>query len=87
MTSIDQLFSRRTFLKISSATVLGEMALSLPRRTAAEEPERLKPIGEAKGIHPGRVVWVHDPEAPIGMGRVTGIGGKTRTPIRSVWTP
>jgi hypothetical protein len=28
---------------------------------AADEPERLKPIGEAKGIHPGRVVWVHDP--------------------------
>jgi hypothetical protein len=27
---------------------------------AADEPERLKPIGEAKGIHPGRVVWVHD---------------------------
>jgi hypothetical protein len=28
----------------------------------APEPERLKPIGDAKGIHPGRVVWVHDPE-------------------------
>ncbi|HWH70141.1 MAG TPA: hypothetical protein VNT26_12205, partial [Candidatus Sulfotelmatobacter sp.] len=26
------------------------------------QPEGLKPIGEAKGIHPGRVVWVHDPE-------------------------
>jgi hypothetical protein len=24
--------------------------------------ERLKPIGQAQGIHPGRVVWVHDPE-------------------------
>jgi hypothetical protein len=24
---------------------------------------RLQPIGEAKGIHPGRVVWVHDPLA------------------------
>ena len=23
--------------------------------------EPLKPIGQAKGIHPGRVVWVHDP--------------------------
>jgi len=29
---------------------------------AADEPERLKPIGEAKGIHPGRVVWVRDPK-------------------------
>src|SRR5512138_3050850 len=25
-------------------------------------PEPLKPIGEPKGIHPGRVVWVHDPK-------------------------
>jgi hypothetical protein len=29
---------------------------------AAKEPEPLKPIGEAKGIHPGRVVWLHDPQ-------------------------
>jgi len=29
---------------------------------AAEEPERLKAMGEARGIHPGRVVWVHDPQ-------------------------
>jgi len=29
---------------------------------AAEQPG-LAPIGQAKGIHPGRVVWVHDPEA------------------------
>ena len=30
---------------------------------AAEDLERNKPIGEAKGINPGRVVWVHDPQA------------------------
>ena len=30
--------------------------------TGAPPQEPLKPIGEAKGIHPGRVVWVHDPE-------------------------
>jgi hypothetical protein len=29
---------------------------------AADEREPLRPIGEAQGIHPGRVVWVHDPE-------------------------
>jgi len=29
----------------------------------ADEPEALSPIGEAAGIYPGRVVWVHDPEA------------------------
>ena len=29
----------------------------------AEPQPANEPIGEAKGIHPGRVVWVHDPEA------------------------
>jgi len=29
----------------------------------AEEPVANSPIGTAKGIHPGRVVWVHDPDA------------------------
>ena len=30
---------------------------------AAATPEPLQPIGEGKGIHPGRVIWVHDPAA------------------------
>ena len=34
-----------------------------PKALVTENLERLKPLGEAKGIHPGRVVWVHDPEA------------------------
>ncbi|MHC4462898.1 MAG: DUF362 domain-containing protein [Planctomycetota bacterium] len=29
----------------------------------ANEPAANAPIGIAKGIHPGRVVWVHDPDA------------------------
>ncbi|MHC4352128.1 MAG: hypothetical protein ACYS0H_05360, partial [Planctomycetota bacterium] len=29
----------------------------------AEEPIANSPIGIAKGLHPGRVVWVHDPDA------------------------
>ncbi len=29
----------------------------------AEPPTANKPIGAAKGIHPGRVVWVHNPDA------------------------
>jgi len=58
--------SRRRFLRNSA---LGTVALSRapgllrgaePPATAAPEP--IKPIGEAKGIHPGRVVWVHDPQ-------------------------
>jgi gluconolactonase len=28
----------------------------------AEEPAANQPMGVAKGIHPGRVVWAHDPE-------------------------
>jgi len=30
---------------------------------ALAKPDPLAPIGQAKGIHPGRVVWVHDPDA------------------------
>ncbi|TKJ38055.1 MAG: hypothetical protein CEE38_04660 [Planctomycetes bacterium B3_Pla] len=29
----------------------------------AEEPAANAPVGTAKGIHPGRVVWIHDPDA------------------------
>lgn len=54
--------NRRGFIQqaaaISSAVGLSG-AWAAP--TAAAEPERLQPIGEAKGLHPGRVVWVHDP--------------------------
>ncbi|MGA2618443.1 MAG: DUF362 domain-containing protein [Thermoguttaceae bacterium] len=39
---------------------------------APGEPERLQPIGEAKGIHPGRVVWVHDPQATPWKGPGSG---------------
>ncbi len=50
---------------LAAALVFGAVALrNMPETslTAAEQPG-LTPIGEAKGIHPGRVVWVHDPEA------------------------
>ena len=55
-------FSRRQF--IEQAAVIGGAA-GLTRVWGAEpvavEPEPLRPVGEARGIHPGRVVWVHDP--------------------------
>ncbi len=43
----------------------GAVALmNMPEKNAiAAEQPGLAPIGQAKGIHPGRVVWVHDPEA------------------------
>ena len=50
---------------IAMAVVFGYMAIrNMPETglTAAEQGG-LTPIGEAKGIHPGRVVWVHDPDA------------------------
>jgi hypothetical protein len=53
-------FFCRTTLVMAAVVVL---VTARSDRTGAEELERLKPIGEAKGIHPGRVVWVHDPRA------------------------
>lgn len=55
--------SRRRF--IGEAAAIGG-ALGL-RPLWAKEPEApgqppVKPVGHAKGIHPGRVVWVHDPQ-------------------------
>jgi len=51
---------------LAIAAVMGLVSLAhLPERLAqAGEPwGPHEPIGQAKGIHPGRVVWVHDPEA------------------------
>jgi hypothetical protein len=54
--------NRRQF--IEQAAVIGG-ATGLAHAWGAEpvaiEPEPLRPLGKAKGIHPGRVVWVHDP--------------------------
>ena len=52
---------RRTFLRQSLA-LAGGCAVCLHTVKAAEEQGRLQPLGEAKGINPGRVVWAHDPE-------------------------
>jgi uncharacterized protein (DUF362 family) len=52
---------RRGFLRQSLALV-GSCAVGLQKARCAESPEQLRPIGEARGIHPGRVVWAHDPE-------------------------
>jgi hypothetical protein len=60
----EQEVTRRGFLR-HAAAVGGALGLSDVRRAeaAADERDRLKPIGEAQGIHAGRVVWVHDPQA------------------------
>ena len=60
---VDQDVTRRGFLK-HAAAVGGVLGLNSVRQseTVTDELDRLKPIGEAQGIHPGRVVWVHDPQ-------------------------
>ncbi len=58
--------SRRRFLQNSAfGTVALSQASTLlhsAESPTAAQPDPLKPLGEAKGIHPGRVVWVHDPQ-------------------------
>ena len=71
--------SRREFIKIMSggavapcmlravdAVTLGISSALMPPRdqlVLASEPVPNVPIGVAKGLHPGRVVWAHDPNA------------------------
>lgn len=53
------------------------LLIALPgffQMAAAGTPEPLRPIGEAKGIHPGRVVWAHDPGATNWQGPGDGHG-------------
>jgi hypothetical protein len=50
---------------VAAALVFGTVALlNLPDTplTAAEQPG-LAPVGQGRGVHPGRVAWVHDPDA------------------------
>ena len=51
----------RLLFLIAAAWTLGLSGLA-GAEPSGSRPEPLKPIGEAKGIHPGRVVWVHDPQ-------------------------
>jgi len=53
--------NRRSFLATTAAGLT--LPIAVDRAAAAEQPEGLEPIGEARGIHPGRVVWAHDPQA------------------------
>lgn len=62
---------RRAFLRQSLA-VAGTCAVGFHAAPAAESADRTQPIGEAKGIHPGRVVWAHDPELTNWTGPADG---------------
>ena len=62
-------FSRRRYAVGLVCVVMAVAAVWLAvsvtsKKTALAEPQPSnQPIGEAKGIYPGRVVWVHDPDA------------------------
>ncbi len=53
--------TRTHLLRIALATVALWHAPLRAAQAQPNAPEALKPIGQAQGIHPGRVVWVHDP--------------------------
>jgi uncharacterized protein (DUF362 family) len=54
--------NRRSFLGTTAAGLALSSAMTRSA-TAADSTERSGPIGQAKGIFPGRVVWVHDADA------------------------
>jgi uncharacterized protein (DUF362 family) len=65
-------YSRRKVIKSAAATVA---LMGLPNVLESQAPgegttrynyapkSRNVPLGKARGVHPGRVVWVHDPKA------------------------
>jgi len=55
---------------LAAAAVTGAIAIyyTPDRFVEAADPEPNAPIGEARGLHPGRVVWVHDPDATDWVG-------------------
>ncbi|HNQ89228.1 MAG TPA: DUF362 domain-containing protein [Verrucomicrobiota bacterium] len=54
--------TQRRLLSLGLAVTLAALC-SAASATAGAAPDQtpLKPIGDAKGIHPGRVTWAHDP--------------------------
>jgi len=50
-------------IAVSVGSVWFAQSMTVEKTVFADEPTANAPIGVAKGIHPGRVVWVHDPDA------------------------
>jgi len=48
---------------VSIGSVWLAQSITTEKVVLADEPVANAPIGIARGIHPGRVVWVHDPDA------------------------
>ena len=50
-------------IAVSVGSIWLAQSITTEKTVLANEPTSNVPIGIAKGIHPGRVVWVHDPDA------------------------
>ena len=50
-------------IAVSVGSIWFAQSITTEKAVYAEEPTSNAPIGVAKGIHPGRVVWIHDPDA------------------------
>jgi len=50
-------------IAVSVGSIWLAQSVTTEKVVLADEPIANAPIGIAKGIHPGRVVWVHDPDA------------------------
>ena len=50
-------------IAVSVGSVWFVQSMTVEKTVFAAEPTSNAPIGVAKGIHPGRVVWVHDPDS------------------------
>jgi hypothetical protein len=51
------------FVAVGVGSVWMALSTGEGKMTLAAEPTANAPIGVAKGVHPGRVVWIHDPNA------------------------
>ncbi|MFB0553161.1 MAG: DUF362 domain-containing protein [Phycisphaerae bacterium] len=52
-----------TLIAVSVGSIWLAQSITTEEEVLADEPVANAPIGIAKGVHPGRVVWVHDPDA------------------------
>jgi hypothetical protein len=50
-------------IAVSVGSIWFAQSITAEKVVFADEPTSNAPIGVAKGIHPGRVVWVHNPDA------------------------
>ncbi len=60
-------------LVVSIGCVFVSLTLTAEKEAVAADPHPVnEPVGIARGVHPGRVVWVHDPNATDWEGPGTG---------------